>query len=264
MLKRSVLLWLTLFVFFPSEPSRSEPDLSFQSYRSGEFLEYEVYWTKLLAGRVNVYIHGVTQRAGQSCQKVEAYARTDGAVEKIYESKQRYLGFLRPDSSSWIYEEWEKESDWRLQSWLEFPQGQSIVKRYKKGRLRNEIQVPPGTLDPAGAVYRLLGLPLNVGDHYEVTVSQGKDLYSAIADVSQGPVMDTIFGSVKTVEVTPRIYFEGKPLGKRILKAWITEETHVPVRLYADIEYGSFTADLVKYRPPCKDPLTEPILAWKR
>ncbi len=232
--------------------------------RSGEFMEYEVYWTKLLAGRINVYNHGVTQRAGQPCQKLEAYARTDGAVEVIYESKQRYLGYLRPDSSSWIYEEWEKDHDWSLQSWLEFPVSQSIVKRYKKGRLRNEITVPPGTLDPVGAVYRLLCIHLSPGDHHEVTVSQGKDIYFATADVTQGPILDSLFGPVKTVEVVPRIHFEGKPLGKRYLKAWVTQDANVPVRLFADIEYGSFTADLVKYRPPCANPSTEPILSWKR
>ncbi len=259
-----LLLLLPFFAVFDASVIATEVASLEMDPRSGEFMEYEVLWTKLLVGRIKVYNHGVTQRAGRLCQKIEAYARTDGAVETIYDSKMKYLGFLHPDSSSWIYEEWEKESDWQLHSWLEFPEGQSIVKRYKKGRLRNEIAVPPGTLDPVGAVYRLLHLHLSPGDHHEVIVSQGKDLYFATADAVQGPVMDTIFGAVKTIEVTPRIFFEGKPLGNRVLKAWITEDTQVPVHLMADIEYGSFSADLVKYRTPCKDPATEPILSWER
>src|SRR3990172_620602 len=100
--------------------------------RSGEFFEYEVHWAGMLVGRVNVYNHGMTTRADRPCQKLEAYARTDGPIETLYEAKMRYLGFLHPDSSSWLYEEWEKDKDWRLQEWLEFPDGLSVVKRFQK------------------------------------------------------------------------------------------------------------------------------------
>jgi hypothetical protein len=264
-IRRQVPWWFLVIVLsFSSWTGMAEPLSTQPATRSGEFMEFEVFWTKLLAGRINIYNHGVTERAGQLCQKLEAYARTDGAVEAIYESKVRYLGYLRPDSSSWIYEEWEKDSDWRLHSWLEFPEGQSIVKRYKKGRLRNQIEVPPGTLDPVGAVNRLLSLSLTPGDHQEVTVSQGKDLYFATADVTRGPVLETLLGVVETLEVTPHIYFEGKPVGNRVIKAWFTVNTHVPVRLSADIEYGSFSANLVKYRQPCTNPASEPILSWQK
>jgi hypothetical protein len=260
-MRRQIRLSFFFVVFLPSTMIVAEPLPTQPVSRSGEYMEFEVFWTKLLAGRIKVYNHGLTERAGQPCQKLEAYARTDGAVEALYESKVRYLGYLRPDSSSWIYEEWEKDSDWRLHSWLEFPEGQSIVKRYKKGRLRNQIGVPPGTLDPVGAVNRLLSLPLTPGDHQEITVSQGKDLYLATADITRGPVLESLFGAVDTIEVTPLIYFEGKPVGDRVIKAWFTIDTHVPVRLSADIEYGSFSADLVKYRKPCMNPLSEPILS---
>lgn len=258
-------LFCLCFLMLFTNPVYADPAPVGGDTRSGEFIEFEVYWTNLLVGKVNVTNHGMTVRDGHACLKLEAYARTDGPIETLYEARMKYLGFLNPDFTPWLYEEWEKDSGWRLQSWLEFPADQPIVRRYKKGRLRNQISIPPGTLDPAAAVHHLLSLPLVPGGHHEVTVSQGKDLYFATADVRQGPVLDSIFGPVRTVEVTPRIFFEGKPLGNRVLKAWFTADARrVPVRLFADIEYGSFSAEVVKYRPPCADPSKVTVLSWER
>ncbi|MCC6732281.1 MAG: hypothetical protein IT394_03535, partial [Candidatus Omnitrophica bacterium] len=82
------------------------------------------------------------------------------------------------------------------------------------------------------------------------------------ADIQSGPVLDSLLGPVPTVEVTPKLFFEGKPLGKRVYKAWITQDSRcIPVQFWIDIEYGSFTATLAKYRPPSQNPLAEPILS---
>lgn len=230
--------------------------------RSGEYLEYDVYWTKLLVGKISVFMHGSTQRSDQPCIKLEAYARTTGAVETLYSAKYRYMGYLRPDHRPWLYEEWEKDGKWRLQEWLEFPNGTEMVRRFKKNRLRNEIKVPAGTFDPVSAAYALLSTPLSPGNRLEVSVTQGKDLYHATADIQSGPVLDSLLGPVPTVEVTPKLFFEGKPLGKRVYKAWITQDSRcIPVQFWIDIEYGSFTATLAKYRPPSQNPLAEPILS---
>lgn len=230
--------------------------------RSGEYLEYEIYWSGLLVGKINIIMHGSTQRSDQPCIKLEAYARTTGAVENLYSARYRYFGYLRPDFHPWLYEEWEKDDKWRLQEWLEFPHGTDLVRRFKKNKLRNELRIPVGTFDPVSAAYSLLSAPLSPGKHLEVSVTQGKDLYFATADITSGPVLDTLIGRVKTVEVTPKLYFEGKPLGNRTYKAWITQDSRwIPVQLWVDIEFGSFTATLVKYRPPSPNPLSEPILS---
>jgi hypothetical protein len=230
--------------------------------RSGEFLEYEVYWTELLVGRINVINHGLIERANRSCLKLEAYARTVGVVESLYAAKMKFIGYLLPDYSSWLYEEWEKEDSWRLQDWLEFLPHQSKVRRFKKGKLRSEIAIPSNTYDPATASHYLLTRPLVPGDHYELTVTDGKDLYHAIADVTSGPVSDSFLGKLKTVEVAPQLFFQGKPLGKRAYKIVFTaDERRIPVRIWVDVEFGSFTAVLIKYRHPSLNPMQEPILS---
>jgi hypothetical protein len=219
--------------------------------RSGEFLRFEVYWTELLVGKVDITNYGTSQRGRENCYKVEGYARTTGAVENLYSARFRYTGYLRPDHSPWIYEEWEKEKDWRLTEWLEFPPGGSLVRRFKKNQLRNELPIPPETFDPVSAVYSLMTLPLKPGSHHRLTVTVGKDLYEATADVAPGPVLETLLGPVKTIEVTPHVYWHGQPLGEREYKAWFTADSRqIPVQLYADIEFGSFSANLVKYVPP--------------
>jgi hypothetical protein len=230
----------------PPEPPAGFP-------RSGEFLQFEVFWSGLSVGKVNVTNHGLGERSHQPCAKLEAYAHTTGAVDTIYTAKLRYLGYLRPDHTPWLYEEWEKEDDWRLTEWLEYNPAESLFKRYKKNRFRNELPVTKETFDPVSAAYHLLTLPLRPGDHYEIPVTEGKDLYVATADVRQGPVLETILGNVSTVEVTPHIYFKGKSLGERGYKAWFSsDKRRIPLKLFVDVEFGSFSADLIKYKPPDK------------
>jgi hypothetical protein len=235
----------------------ASPEAALVFPRAGEYMRFEVYWTGLLVGKIDISNHGLSAKGNQPCGVLEGYARTTGAVEKLYSAKLKYRGYLRPDQSPWLYEEWENEDGWKLTEWLEFQPSQSLVRRFKKNRLRNELQIPSGTYDPVSAVYHLLTLHIEPGTQHQLNVTVGKDIYLAAARVAPGPVLETIFGNVATLEVTPSIFWQGKPLGERAFKAWFTADgRQIPLQLAADVEYGSFSANLVRYLPPRPDAAT--------
>jgi hypothetical protein len=251
---------LLILVFYPlwglnvlaADPQVVNLDSGEMSSRAGERIDFLVQWTGITVGEIALRDFGPVKFRDRACHKVLAYAKTTGAVEKLYKARRQYIGYLMQNHTSWLYEEWEKdEGNWRMEEWLGFFPEEGLVRRYKKDKLRNEMAVTAGTLDPVGAGNHLRNLPLRPGDHYEVTVTQGKYEYLATADVIRGGTMETILGSVATLLVIPKIYWKGEPLGKRTMKVWFTDDDRrIPVKLFADIEFGSFTAELDRYQPP--------------
>lgn len=227
------------------------PETGLIDPRTGEFLSYDVHWASLLVGELQIAIHGATHRGGQSCHKIEASARTKGTVERLYKSHQKFFGYLKPGFIPWVYEEWEQDKEWKLQDWVEFHPESGLARRYKKGKLRREVAVPAGAFDPVSAGFWFLSREFKAGEQFNLSVTEGKDIYDATAEVRQGPVLETILGALPTLEVIPTLYWEGKPVGDRTYRLWMSDdEKRIPVRLSVDIEYGSFSADLTEYRPP--------------
>jgi len=219
---------------------------------SGERLDLLVYWTGIKVGRVSIVDHGLVTLRDKPCHKLEAYARTIGPIEKIYKTKRRYFGYLTLNEDSWIFEEWKKKKrKWRMEEWLGFFPAEKVVRRYKKGKVRNVVKTPYEVYGPVGAIQYLRSRDLQPGDRYRVNVIEGKERYVATAEVAEGGILDTIIGPVSTRVVTPRIFWKGKPLGKRMVKIWFTDDQRkIPVKLYGDIEFGNFTAELNGYQAP--------------
>jgi len=231
--------------------------------RAGEHMEFHVWWTKILVGKIKVTDYGFVEReegvATSLAHKIQAYTRTDGAVEHLYKDKRKYIGYLKEDHAPWIFEEWEKnKKKWRLQEWLEFGVEEGVLKRFKKGKLRSELGISESVYDPVSAVYALRDKSMEPGDVERMEVTEGKHLYLAEATISEGPTLETIIGSVPTVEASLVIYWEGEPLGNRTMKVWFTaNKDRIPIRLFADCEFGSFTAELIEYIPPKSEAATQ-------
>lgn len=225
------------------------------SPRSGEAMAFDVYWIDLLVGKIAVSNLGIRTRGGQECLQVETHARTTGGIEKIYKAQFKFLGYLTPNGKPWLYEEWEKEDRWELDSWIEISPHEGLVRRYNRKGLRGQIETPEGTWDPVGAGVHFLQRDLKIGEHFELPVTDGKDVYTALGEVMRGPVLETIFGKSDTLEIAPRLLWKGNPVGKRTYKIWLTADGRsIPVKIFVDIEFGSFSANLVRYRPPAEGP----------
>lgn len=222
--------------------------------RAGEAMAFDVYWIDLLVGKLAVSNLGARTRGGQECHQVEAHARTTGSIENLYSAQYKFLGYLSPSGKPWLYEEWEKKKRWELDGWLEISPNEGLVRRYNRKGLRGELAVPEGTYDPVSAGVCFLQRDLRIGERFELPVTDGKDVYTAIGEVSRGPALETLFGTMDTLEVSPQLLWQGKPVGKRVYKIWLTADGRaIPVKIFVDIEFGSFSANLVNYRPPAEN-----------
>lgn len=227
-----------------------------------EQLVYSVSWSGMVVGKIVATDYGMVTLRDRPCLKLVADAKTDGAIEKIYKDRRKYIGYLTAPGEPWIYEEWEQDKDgWRMEEWLGFFSEEKRVRRYKKGKVRNTLEIPERAFDPVAAVHYLRSLDLEPGRKYEATVTQGKYLYNATMNVVEGETLSTPIGEVKTVVAYPKLYWKGKPLGKREFKVWFSDDDRsIPVRLFADVEYGSFSAELIRYRTAetGEEPFTSP------
>jgi hypothetical protein len=220
---------------------------------TGLALEFDVFWTGLNVGKIVAAIKGETTHKEQPVYAIEAFAKTTGTVEKLYKAQERFLGFLNPDNGETVfYEEWKFEEDkWQLDRLLIFDHPTAVVKRHTKKGFRNEVHVKEDTLCPAGAVHYLMTRPLEIGDKYSVTITEGKHLYRAEAEVMEGEEVETIFGTVDTLKIVPKVFWKGEPMSEQDMYVLMTkDERRIPVKVFVDIEVGSFTGVLTGYRPP--------------
>ncbi|MCA9444378.1 MAG: DUF3108 domain-containing protein [Candidatus Omnitrophica bacterium] len=216
---------------------------------AGERLDYMVEWTGLDVGKLTLLDHGMVEEYGGTFHKLVVYGKTTGAVEHLYDSRRQFIGFMTPHHRPFRYEEWEKEDDdWIMEEWLSFLFDIKEVRRIKHEKLRNILAIQPNYFDPVTAGYRLRAHRMKPGDFVEATVTQGKYIYRITTTVEKGEIMQTILGPRETLVIVPKIYWKGKLVRNRDIKVWLTDdEKQIPVKAFADVEYGSFTATLTKY-----------------
>lgn len=216
---------------------------------AGERLDFTVVWTGIEVGKLSMLDHGWVEEEAGRFHKITTYAKTDGKVKHLYDSRRQYISYLTPDHRPSRYEEWEKEKkDWERKEWLSFEFDRNEIRRFKHEKIRNILPIQPHYLDPITAGYRLRVHRLKPGDFVQCTVSLGKDVYRVTATVEKGEPLPTILGERETLVISPKVYWKGELVGKRDFKLWLTDDDlQIPVKAFADIEYGSFTATLSEY-----------------
>jgi hypothetical protein len=135
-----------------------------------------------------------------------------------------------------------------MEEWLSFLFERGEVQRFKNKKLRNVLGIQKNFFDPVTAGYRLRANRMKVGDFLEASVTQGKYIYRVTSTVERGESMETVLGKKETLMIAPKIYWNGERVGNRDFMLWLTDdEKQIPVKAFADIEFGSFTAILIEY-----------------
>ncbi len=92
-------------------------------------------------------------------------------------------------------------------------------------------------------------LAFNPGGPVIVPTFADKKRYAVEVTATRGEKLETIFGEVGVVRVTPKLTFKGLYKKKSAPVIWLTDDTlRVPVRIKAKITLGSLTANLVEYQ----------------
>jgi hypothetical protein len=130
-------------------------------------------------------------------------------------------------------------------------QGKATIRIQRRGRhFQKTFDAPSDVRDIASALMYLRLKDLSPGNHFEVPVFTGKEIFNLIADVQERESLTTPAGKFETLRVRVRTAFKGKFSTSRDSFVWVTDDhRHVPVRLSADFAVGSVVATMKSYTP---------------
>ena len=121
----------------------------------------------------------------------------------------------------------------------------------------NNPSRPPRTLsadfkgavqDVVSAIYYLRTQRLNVGDSFEVPISDSGRVYQVPVRVVESKRMKTAIGRVAAVRVEPKLFGDGGMISaKGQFSVWVTDDArHIPVSAQLKGEFGMFDITLKK------------------
>lgn len=112
------------------------------------------------------------------------------------------------------------------------------------------VPVESGVQDLTSALFYLRTRNLGIGDTEEFPVFTGKKVARFSARVVKREWLSTPAGSFTALKVRARVELDGKFKSKRDMVIWFSDdERRIPLRIEADFQLGSMTAELTKYAP---------------
>lgn len=131
---------------------------------------------------------------------------------------------------------------------LIFAPEQNAVNVFKNGRLRRTLEVPQGTVDPLGAVYRFLSASSDAVRTHAMTVTDGKRVFEVRVTPAGKEPVQTPWGT-RTAELwqaSLRV-IAGKPhaLEQSTLHAWTLQgRPAILVKATVRLPYGEFSTQI--------------------
>ena len=102
-------------------------------------------------------------------------------------------------------------------------------------------EISEQTHDIISAIWAIRAMPLSVGAHYDLSVSDSGLIYPVPVKITGREVMKTVIGRVSCFRVEPEIFGKGRLIGEErgALIIWMTDDArHLPVRASIDSEFG--------------------------
>ncbi len=110
-----------------------------------------------------------------------------------------------------------------------------------------ERPMPYYSIDPFSIVFFYQGLPLNAGDIYEIPIVNKGKILMLKSTVEGREVIDTEYGSKKSIRVHAVTQYSGDTLKSGDLLFWFSDDAERKLlKAQAKIKIGSVTADIVK------------------
>lgn len=122
--------------------------------------------------------------------------------------------------------------------------------RQRKGRTKVKVlDVPPNVHDLASAFMFLRVQPLTIGQHFDIPMVAGNDLFTLAATVVGRETVETPAGTFPAFRIVLRTATTGNFSSSRDMLLWITDDARrVIAQFEADFKIGSVVAKLKSYR----------------
>lgn len=234
---------LALMLAAPTEPPPPG------AFGPGEQITYQVSWLGLLAGTAEVTVGAEsTDRPGS--WPILTTGRCDLV---IYPIREKIVAWWDPASTrSRGLELYAEENRKRRRMRIEFDSasGKARVMRQVEGESPREsqVEVPPGSVDVASAVFFLRAARLADGEELTMPIFTGSKLFKGIALVEGRAPLETPLGEKQAVKVRLRTEFSGN-LAARELRMWFSDDAaHIPMRMEADFALGPVVVEWTDYK----------------
>lgn len=129
-----------------------------------------------------------------------------------------------------------------------YDQDKGVITYWDKGltRMEKRVEVMPNVHDPVTAVYYFRTKDTGNPDRPR-NMYAGRKMWQ-VASRSNGleTIPDEQGRPVETIVLRPVLKRDGKPESKGDIKMWLTnDERRVPIRIYADIKFGTVVGQLI-------------------
>jgi len=244
----AVCLW-----FWPLAPAEAGPGWE----RGFERLTYRVSWGYLSIGKAIIQARSPAPGRAELLSELCA----NGAVDSMYEDRDRFLAHSRFDGSRWQTDAFrtarDKEVAWDGRQYRLTPNGVAYIRDLKTGKT-DYRPVPPGTLDALSALYAIRSRELESGASFTLPVLDRGEPFRLHAHVEGRERLETAMGSA-TPAIRVATYLEDEATGhhQRPLRLWFTaDRRHLPLRLEAEAPLGEISLELREVgTTPVADPL---------
>ncbi len=227
----------------------------------GEVLTYEAKINKVLRG-ITVAGLTLTSRAMPNTTdlSIRAEAVSRGTLLKIfrYSFLQQYDSIVDPSFRILKTVKHDVQKERVRDSEAIFEYGQKRVtyvetdpKDSARPPRRIASEIGEHVLDMVSGIYYLRLMPLAIGKHYDLSVSDSGVVYSVPVAVTGRELQKTVLGNLWCYRIEPEIFGTGRLIeqkGKMVI--WMTDDArHIPVRSQIDASVGKIDIKLKSASP---------------
>jgi hypothetical protein len=256
---RGAIVGLLAGVLFSGAALAQETD---KAFGPGEQSLYRVQYLGVTAGTAQITVGAPMKQYGQEVLPIVSLAKSDPSLG-IWPIKDKFVTYWhtptqRTLGSDFFVDENNKRRRQRVK--MLGDGSQAHVVRQREGAPPTEAthDLPPGTMDVAGATFALRNKGLVVGQEYTTPVFTGSKSFVMRAKVEGQQKLKTPLGERDVLKVKVQTDFSERLKTQRDITAYFTADpSHVPVRVEADFALGTMVADLIEYKPGRQLALTQ-------
>jgi hypothetical protein len=229
------------------------------AFGPGEQVVYRASYLGITAGTIQVTV-GMDFPDAPGVWPILLMARSDVGLFFFPIRDKMVLRWDAERSQTLGMEMWADENHKRRHLRIDFDhvEGKAKVFRQNEGQelVTNEWSVKPDAADVASALYLLRTRPLEPGTELTLPVVTPSKQFPLRAVVEERLVLKTPLGERATVRVRLTTDFSGKLKAKSDLLIYFTDDAaHVPVRIEADLVFGTVVVDAVEFHPGLARPV---------
>ncbi len=217
-------------------------------YSAGERMGFAINYLGMRMGTAAI---NVLEGRG-STVPVLLEAHTTGLAGAVYDFDEKLTSNIDPESGlpgSFVLDTDERGRKHYDTTEYDRAAGKAVVIQRGKTTSRDEVSVPPGTLDFVALVFRLRRMPLQPGDRHTFPVLSGDKVSQVVTEVMGRETVRTRAGRFVALKVRIPTGFTGNFSERNPTYLWLSDDAaRLVVRLSTDFSFGGAVAELVSYR----------------